>query len=62
VTPFFHPILPLVIDTDQASIDRPGATRPPRFSHPEDADAQVAQSVAGFKRWFTSFPALSRKL
>jgi alpha-amylase/alpha-mannosidase (GH57 family) len=56
MTPFFHPILPLILDTDQASIDRPGASRPPRFAHPEDADAHVAQAVAGFKHWFGEAP------
>jgi hypothetical protein len=37
----YHPILPLLVDTDQATIDRPGSTRPPRFTHPQDAEAQV---------------------
>jgi alpha-amylase/alpha-mannosidase (GH57 family) len=36
-TPAFHPIMPLLIDTDRAAIDRPGASRPPRYAHPEDA-------------------------
>ena len=40
-TPFAHPILPLLSDTARATIDRPGATHPPRFAHPEDAEAQV---------------------
>lgn len=52
MTPFFHPILPLLIDTDRATIDLPGATHPPRFAYPEDADAQVAGAVRGFERWF----------
>lgn len=41
-TPAFHPILPLLIDTDRAYIDRAGTTRPPRFAHAEDADAHLA--------------------
>lgn len=40
-TPFYHPILPLLVDTDQATIDRPGSSLPQRFAHPEDASAQV---------------------
>jgi len=40
-TPAFHPILPLIIDTDCAYIDRPGATRPVRYAYPEDAVAHV---------------------
>ncbi|HET8624263.1 MAG TPA: glycoside hydrolase family 57 protein [Gemmatimonadales bacterium] len=44
-TPFFHPILPILVDSDRATIDRPGATHPPRFSYPEDADAQIDTAV-----------------
>jgi alpha-amylase/alpha-mannosidase (GH57 family) len=40
-TPAFHPILPLLIDTDRAAIGRPGASRPPRYAHPEDAATQL---------------------
>lgn len=40
-TPAFHPILPLLIDTDQAALDRPGAALPTRYAHPDDAVAQV---------------------
>ena len=51
-TPFAHPILPLLIDTDRATIDRPGATHPRRFAHPEDAEAQVRLAVACYERHF----------
>ena len=44
-TPFAHPILPLLIDTDRATVDRPGAALPPRFAYPDDADAQVRLAV-----------------
>ena len=41
-TPFYHPILPLLIDTDCARRPRPNLVLPEvRFRHPEDADAQV---------------------
>ena len=40
-TPAFHPILPLLIDTNAASIDRPGTSYPPRYAHPEDAAEHV---------------------
>ena len=56
VTPFCHPILPLLIDTDRATIDLPGATRPPRFAYPEDAEAHVAAAVGAFERWFGTAP------
>lgn len=55
-TPFFHPILPLLIDTDHATIDRPGAAYPRRFAHPEDADAQVRLAVESYRRWFGRSP------
>ena len=51
-TPFYHPILPLLVDTDQASIDRPGAVHPPRFSFPEDAEAQVHEAIEYYQECF----------
>lgn len=51
-TPFYHPILPLLIDTDRATIDRPGATHPRRFAHPEDAEAQVRLAVECYRHHF----------
>lgn len=55
-TPFYHPILPLLVDTDQATIDRPGASHPRRFAHPEDAEAQVHLAVEAYQRWFGRTP------
>jgi alpha-amylase/alpha-mannosidase (GH57 family) len=55
-TPFFHPILPLLMDTDRATIDRPGATLPGRFSWPEDAEAQVEFAVEAYHGWFGRSP------
>ncbi|MDD5261556.1 MAG: glycoside hydrolase family 57 protein [Methylacidiphilales bacterium] len=40
-TPFFHPIMPLVYDTDFATRCMPGRELPPRFSAPEDVRAQL---------------------
>jgi alpha-amylase/alpha-mannosidase (GH57 family) len=51
-SPFFHPILPLLVDTDQATIDREGATHPTRFHRPEDATAQVYQAVTFYQERF----------
>ncbi|HEY6101360.1 MAG TPA: glycoside hydrolase, partial [Anaeromyxobacter sp.] len=36
-TPYYHPILPLVCDTDAARRALPAVALPPRFAHPEDA-------------------------
>ena len=51
-TPFHHPILPLLIDSDLATIDRPGATRPARFARPEDARAQLQQAAEHYEHCF----------
>ena len=56
-TPFYHPILPLLVDTDQATIDREGATHPRRFHRPEDAKAQVQQAVTFYEERFGHPPA-----
>jgi alpha-amylase/alpha-mannosidase (GH57 family) len=55
-SPLHHPILPLLIDTDQATIDRPGTRLPRRFAHPEDADAQIAHAAADYEHWFGRRP------
>jgi len=41
-TPFFHPILPLVYNTELARRCMPGRDLPPTFSRPEDARAHLA--------------------
>jgi alpha-amylase/alpha-mannosidase (GH57 family) len=55
-TPFFHPILPLLVDTDQATIDRPGTSHPRRFAHPEDAQAQVDRAIDSYRQFFRRRP------
>jgi hypothetical protein len=44
-TPFFHPILPLVIDTDFTRRARPDLPLPSRFHAPEDAEMQLQRAV-----------------
>ncbi len=51
-TPFYHPILPLLHDSDDAIIDRPGTCLPPRFSRSEDAALQVRLAVEYFESVF----------
>ena len=55
-SPFYHPILPLLYDTDTATIDRPGTYKPPRFHYPEDAEAQVAKAVDYYRQHFGRAP------
>lgn len=57
VTPFYHPILPLLCDSDIHRISNPN--RAPvdfRFRHPEDADAQIAKAVEYFTNLFGGAP------
>jgi alpha-amylase/alpha-mannosidase (GH57 family) len=41
-TPYYHPILPLVCDSNIASVAHPGVALPPRFRYPQDAQRQLA--------------------
>ncbi|MEO8098096.1 MAG: glycoside hydrolase family 57 protein [Acidobacteriota bacterium] len=43
-TPFYHPILPLLCDSDIAAISRPGITLPSRFCYPGDARVQLERA------------------
>jgi alpha-amylase/alpha-mannosidase (GH57 family) len=43
-TPYYHPILPLICDSNIASIAHPGVPLPPRFRYPQDARRQLALS------------------
>ena len=56
VTPFFHPILPLLMDTSTATLDRPGTSLPKRFSRPEDAEAQVRLAIEFYRERFAIPP------
>jgi alpha-amylase/alpha-mannosidase (GH57 family) len=44
-TPYYHPILPLLCDSDSARRAMPEARLPRRFSHPGDARAQVKLAI-----------------
>ena len=45
-SPFYHPILPLLCDTDEGSISSPGLPLPSsRFRHPEDARDQLRRGL-----------------
>ena len=52
MTPYAHPILPLLIDTSLARIAMPKADLPPRFSFPRDAVAQVERGVELYRQHF----------
>ncbi len=55
-TPFYHPILPLILDTDLARRAMPHATLPEHFSYPQDAVAQVTLGVQSYQEHFGRLP------
>jgi len=56
-SPYFHPILPLLCDTDSAKEALPGITLPKnRFCHPGDAERQVALAVDMYRDIFGRDP------
>lgn len=52
-TPFYHPILPLLCDTNEARVALPDLDLPVhRFQHPEDARHQIEQAVEYYTALF----------
>jgi alpha-amylase/alpha-mannosidase (GH57 family) len=43
-TPFYHPILPLLCDSNIADVSHPYVPLPPRFEYPEDAREQLVRA------------------
>ena len=57
-SPFYHPILPLLCDTDIYLKTHPSSSVPrPPFRHPEDAAEQLARARQCHKRLFGHEPA-----
>lgn len=53
VSPFYHPILPLLCDTNVARIALPEVHLPKkRFAHPEDARHQIRSGIEFFEKVF----------
>jgi alpha-amylase/alpha-mannosidase (GH57 family) len=58
VSPYYHPILPLLCDTDSARIAMPWVKLPKkRFMHPEDAVSQIRSGVEFCEKTFGFRPA-----
>ena len=52
-SPFYHPILPLVCDTQMGAVSSPGLALPQnRYRHPEDAREQLQRGLDLHKRVF----------
>src|SRR5438093_2338738 len=56
-TPYYHPILPLLCDTDAHREAHPEAPLPRRFHHPEDALDQIQRAQARHAELFGQPPA-----
>jgi alpha-amylase/alpha-mannosidase (GH57 family) len=57
VTPYYHPILPLLCDLKMAQTAMPRVTLPTaHFCHPEDARAQIRRGISYFSEIFGFIP------
>ena len=56
-SPYFHPIIPLLVNTDSARRARPDDELPTRMGWPADARAQIASALAAHERVFGVRPA-----
>ncbi|MGH9557924.1 MAG: glycoside hydrolase family 57 protein [Bryobacteraceae bacterium] len=56
-TPFYHPILPLVCDSDIAAISHPGVALPRRFRYPLDARDQLCRARTYMQEKLGAIPA-----
>jgi len=56
-SPYFHPIMPLICDTEIAKFSLPHIQLPQeKFSHPEDVEAQIDQGVRLYEHTFGRKP------
>ena len=55
-TPYAHPILPLIYNSDEAAVGNPSAELPMRFSWPNDAIAHLNKSVEMYTALFGKAP------
>jgi alpha-amylase/alpha-mannosidase (GH57 family) len=56
-TPYYHPILPLLCDSEIAAVSHPGVPLPPRFRYPQDARKQLQMAREFIAREFGVSPA-----
>jgi alpha-amylase/alpha-mannosidase (GH57 family) len=57
-SPFYHPILPLLCDTDVARVAMPDVRLPEkRFRHPEDAEKQITEGRTYLEKTFGRVPS-----
>ncbi len=51
-TPYAHPILPLLVDSNIARVGNPSTDMPPKFSFAQDAIAHLAKSTQIYEEYF----------
>ena len=56
-TPYYHPILPLLCDSNIAAVAHPKVPLPPRFRYPDDARRQLVLAREYMARQFGAAPA-----
>ena len=57
-SPFYHPILPLICDTQMGAVSTPGLPLPQnRFRHPEDASGQLKRGLDLHEKVFGARPS-----
>jgi alpha-amylase/alpha-mannosidase (GH57 family) len=56
-TPFYHPILPLICDTQIAEVSHPYVPLPSRFAYPDDAREQLERACEFMRARFGARPA-----
>ncbi len=57
ISPYYHPILPLLFNTETSKRCMPNAKLPPVFSAPADAAHQIEAAVSSAAELFTAVPA-----
>src|SRR5262249_22707863 len=55
-SPLFHPILPLLVDSDSARRAMPDTALPPRFQFPQDAREQIRRGLTRAEKDFGTRP------
>lgn len=56
-TPFYHPILPLLCDSNIAAVAHPYVPLPSQFRYPGDAEEQISRAVDYFAQQFGHKPS-----
>jgi alpha-amylase/alpha-mannosidase (GH57 family) len=56
-TPMYHPILPLICDSDIAAVAHPGVVLPSRFRYPQDAREQLSRARSYMQEKLGAAPA-----